>query len=202
MSSPEKFPLPFKPLNATNSWVIQRARELISSDAYAIEQCLNDVTEDDDNGDNSNNHENRHGQKANSSPTGDHVSIKYGHPAGELEDYDPDYTLLSPETIIRVLEAAAEIEAGYSRDNDGALLPPEYRDDVSSSSIVSSGYRYLPSDSIEEEPLLDQYQFQNLRDADLQLTIDENPATESDIVVSSPASFLGSDALLSPSSSE
>ncbi|KAI0548086.1 hypothetical protein F4679DRAFT_596989 [Xylaria curta] len=167
MSSPEKFPLPFKP---TNSWIIQRARELVSSDVYAdIEQWLNNGDDGEDDNDD------RHGDNA----TGDYRSIKCDHPAGEKEDYDPDYTLLSSEMIIRVIEAAAEMEAGYDGDNDA----PEHRDDVSSSSsLVSSGYGYLPSDSLEEETLLG---FQNLRDAD---AIDEKSTME-DIVVSSSAAL-------------
>ncbi|TRX91164.1 hypothetical protein FHL15_007952 [Xylaria flabelliformis] len=183
MPSPLKFPLPIKPLNATNSWVIQRARELISSDASAIEQWLNDVTKDEDNDntkkDKNNNNKNRHENNANTSLTGNHGSTKCGHPAGNLEDYDPDYTLLSLKTIMRVLEAAAKMEDG---DNDGVVSVPEHRDDVSSSSsLASSGYGgYLPSDSLEEEPLLDQCRSLDLRDTNPRLMIDEKPVTDTD----------------------
>ncbi|KAI0857125.1 hypothetical protein F4860DRAFT_367899 [Xylaria cubensis] len=203
MSSPLKLPLPIKPLNATNSWVTQRARELIGSDASAIEQWLNDVTEDEDN-ENTNNKNNnnkcRHGNNANKSLTDNYRLTKCGHPAGNLEDYDPDYTLLSPKTIMRVLEAAAEIEAG---DNDGVVSVPEHRDDVSSSlSLVSSRYGgYLPSDSLEEEPLLDQCRSPDLGDANPRLMIDEKLVTDSDEIMKSPVSFLGSDALPLASSS-
>ncbi|KAI1754178.1 hypothetical protein F4782DRAFT_528620 [Xylaria castorea] len=203
MSSPNKSALPLKPpLNATNSWVVSRAREFIGYDAYGtVEQWLDDVTDDGENENDNNNNGSRSGNNTSKSPTGDHGSSRRGHPAGELEDYDPDCTLFSQKTIIEVLEAAAaEMEAGHSSDSDGAVQPPERWDNAYSSSLASSCYGYLPSDSLEGEPLLD-VQLQDLRDTNPRPMTDEKSNTESDGMMDSPISFLGPGALPLPLSS-
>ncbi|KAH8161805.1 hypothetical protein CIB48_g6441 [Xylaria polymorpha] len=196
MSSPTKSTLPMKPpLNATNSWVIRRARELIGYERYgAVEQWLDDV---DDDGENDNyrisNHGNNHGNSPSKSPHYDHRSSRPGHPAGELEEYDPDCPLFSQKTIVEVLEAAAtETEAGHDSADDA-----EHWDTVSSLSLASCRYGYLPSVSLEGEPLLDDYE--NTQEADPRSTTDGKLYLDSGDVMDSLFPFVDLDALLFPS---
>ncbi|KAI0481857.1 hypothetical protein F4859DRAFT_512993 [Xylaria cf. heliscus] len=148
--------------------VIRRARELIGYDGYGtVEQWLDvaDENENESENENKNNtNENKHGNNTSKSPDHHHGPSRPGHPAGELEDYDPDRPLFSQKTIVDVLEAAAaEMEAG--------------RDDASP---ASSCYRYLTSDSLGGEPLLDnQYQFQGLDVNPPSAIIDEKSSTPS-----------------------
>ncbi|RYC54025.1 hypothetical protein CHU98_g12182 [Xylaria longipes] len=180
MSSPNKSALPIKPpLNATNSWVISRARELIGYDSYGtIEHWFNNVGEIENNTISTDDNK----YDTSKSPDQNHGSNRHGHPAGELKDYDPDCTLFSQKTIAEVLEAAAaETEA----ENQLAL----------------SCYGYFPSDSLERETLLEQFQTQDSRDANSRSTADEKSNAGLGDAVDSPISFLGPDAFPFPSSS-
>ncbi|KAI1422844.1 hypothetical protein F5Y12DRAFT_581147 [Xylaria sp. FL1777] len=102
------------PLHATNSWVISHARDLIDYDGYGgFEQWL-DRTD-------SNVSENTEGDAGKSACLQICSSSDLratSHPAGVLEDYDPDCSLLSQKTIVETLETvAAEMEASYQPDN-------------------------------------------------------------------------------------
>ncbi|KAI0441733.1 hypothetical protein F4803DRAFT_551864 [Xylaria telfairii] len=176
MSSPTKSTQLIKPpLNATNSWVIRHARDLIGYDGYgAVEQWLDDVNDVDNDSNNEsnfinkheNNHENSHENKLSKSPHHGHCSSRLGHAAGELKEYDPDCPLFSQKTIVEVINVAAvETEAEYNGSNDA-----DHWDTTSESSLASYCYGYLPSDSLEGEPLL--ADGQNTRDADPQSSTD------------------------------
>ncbi|KAI0452179.1 hypothetical protein F5B21DRAFT_351142 [Xylaria acuta] len=193
MSSPNKSaPLMRPPLSATNSWVISRARELIGYDGYGtVEQWLDNVTNDSKNENNSfSPGERKRGNHTSKSPDHEHGSSRRGHPAGELHDYDPDCTLFSQKTIAEVLEAAAaEIEARHCGEDGGAVSPPGHCDNASlPSSLASSCYGYLPSDSLEGEPLLGD--FRSVRDADPRSTTDGKPNASSPPSPSSNSQFL------------
>ncbi|KAI1362763.1 hypothetical protein F5Y08DRAFT_341285 [Xylaria arbuscula] len=134
MSSPNKPITP--PLHATNSWIITRARAMIDYDSYgSIEDWLENVEDDDD----------------------DTIkSLDTVHPAGEIEDYDQDHQVLTPMSVVERLEvAAAKLEAlhhgadeEHESDCEDVLSMP------SSLSFRSGGYGHLPSDSLENEPLV------------------------------------------------
>lgn len=121
------------PVNATNSWVIRHARDLIGYDNYMIEEWLDGATTtddaDDDNDDDDDHEITMEGEgssSGSSSSTGksfsNPITDKRGmsdddpsssswavgdHPAGDVEDYDPDCVVFSPETLIEALEEAA-----------------------------------------------------------------------------------------------
>ncbi|KAJ2990054.1 hypothetical protein NUW58_g3149 [Xylaria curta] len=136
------------PLNATNSWVISHARELIEYDRYQIEQWLDEVIDDGDDDEQAKSNTQNHTDKP-----ADHSLSNCGHPAGELRDYDPDCIAFSLNDIVENLEnAASETEA---RDpGDGTFLDGL---GTSSSAYSTFCYQYDGLDSLEGEPLLDSY---------------------------------------------
>ncbi|KAI0543242.1 hypothetical protein GGR58DRAFT_15023 [Xylaria digitata] len=141
MSSSDKPSEPTPPpFSASNSWVISRARGLIGYDTYSIEKWLSEI---EDGGADEND--------------GDHSEMGYSHhPAGALEDYDPDCVAFSRMSIIEKLEAmAAEMEAGSHDDESGPPRDSPNTDEASSpSSSSSSYYNPLPSDSLEGKSLI------------------------------------------------
>ncbi|KAI0874333.1 hypothetical protein GGS24DRAFT_516682 [Hypoxylon argillaceum] len=144
------------PLYATNSWVISRSRALINYDKYdAVAQWLDEVTDEEGEKIDA-------GKALSRSERGpDQVRVLCGHAAGELEDYDSDCCILSPNTIVERLEAvAAEMEARHHEDNNDDSH--EYRDDDSSSSSSLLSYYYsLASGSLETESILIGYKDPN-----------------------------------------
>lgn len=121
------------PLNATNSWVINHARELIDYDKYdSIMQWLEDVPNDKDKFlgiRNSQDDDTTSGKSSSSSSSSDSEadddsSLRGDHPAGEIEDYDQDHYIISQMSIIEKLEAAAaaierrEYEGDVEGDED------------------------------------------------------------------------------------
>ncbi|KAI3339008.1 hypothetical protein F4824DRAFT_508950 [Ustulina deusta] len=142
------------PLNATNSWVIRRARDLIGYDNYDIEQWLDNVTDDDINENNAND--------TGKSPV--YPETSSGTDLGEPEDYDLDRRAISEKTIVETLEAvAAEMEASHHDDESynsaSFVTSAEHSCDIDeiashSSSSLSHRYQYLPSDSLENQSLI------------------------------------------------
>ncbi|KAF2963348.1 hypothetical protein GQX73_g10226 [Xylaria multiplex] len=138
------------PFSASNSWVISRARGLIGYDTYRVEKWLSEI----ENGDAVEN-------------DGDHSEMDYPHhhPAGELEDYDPDCVPISRMSIIEKLEAIAEkMEAESHDDEDDEPEPSRKRWRGISFWPSSSAARYnpLPSNPPEEgKPLMSDSQDAN-----------------------------------------
>ncbi|KAJ3560461.1 hypothetical protein NPX13_g9293 [Xylaria arbuscula] len=123
------------PLHATNSWIITRARAMIDYDSYgSIEDWLENVDDDED----------------------ALKSLETVHPAGEIEDYDQDHQILTPISVVERLEAAAaKLEAlHYRADEEQESDCEDALSMASSLSFRSGGYGHLPSDSLENEPLV------------------------------------------------
>ena len=76
--------------------------------------------------------------------------LNTSHPIGELKDYDPDHQVLTPISVVERLEAAAaKLEALHGEQES------DCKDALSLSSLsFRSSYGYLPSDSLENEPLV------------------------------------------------
>ncbi|KAI1187433.1 hypothetical protein F5B17DRAFT_430576 [Nemania serpens] len=175
-SSSEKPNTPTRaPLNATNSWIISQARELIDYNEYdAILQWLEDVPDDAD--------EflqwNSGNDTGKSSDYPDEASSVRDHPAGEIEDYDQDRVVFSQKSIIERLEDAAAALEGrlYEGDDDtesyasGSFAATSSHVSPSSTSDWDSGsadyqplssdsgvsdHQSLAPDSLEGEPLLE-----------------------------------------------
>jgi len=101
MSSPSQSQkLVRPPVNASNTWIIRNARELIGYyDRYGIEDWLDEVV---DTGISPQNLDTIH-------------STMRGHPAGRPESYDPNSEVLSLDTVQNLESIAAEIEAETER---------------------------------------------------------------------------------------
>ncbi|RWA03227.1 hypothetical protein EKO27_g11879 [Xylaria grammica] len=153
------------PVNATNSWIIRHARDLVDYDSYDVEKWLDGIDDNYDVVD-----EKYGGMNHGKFP--DHDVEMMGvtaavarHPAGALDEYDPDHVAFSQLSIVERLEAmAVELESGYGGDNgtesSSFITSPEDLSDTddsssfSASSSPSSYYSFLPSDSLEGDSLL------------------------------------------------
>jgi hypothetical protein len=180
MSMPSQSDLPVRaPLNANNSWVITQARKIIGYyDRYAVEDWLDEVTDDEISICRSLNHFKAHSM---------------GHPAGELGNYDPDCTVLSQNTIEKLEAVAAEIEAigaaltkserydGDKEDNSSDnsvtfFTVPDRRADWNGSS--SSSYESLVSGLTDWEALLNRKELLCLHSESSDSEADVKPGTE------------------------
>jgi hypothetical protein len=123
------------PISASNTWIIRNARELIGYyDRYGIEDWLDEV-----------------GDSGMSPQTPDTIhSTMRSHPAGRLESYDPNNTILSLDTILDMESTAAEIEAETER-RSGVLCSND--EVVVSSLAMPSGLRTEPDPEIDDGSL-------------------------------------------------
>ncbi|KAI0110355.1 hypothetical protein GGR51DRAFT_557999 [Nemania sp. FL0031] len=162
------------PLHATNGWVINRARELIEYDKYgAITKWIDEASDeasDEENGKKPST-ATAFNYTVEANPNSSAVGVLKGHPAGELEDYDPDCRILSQKTMVEALEAmAAKTDAFYSDDDDddddsddevSFFTSPERIDDNVPSASSLSYYQSIVNGSLSSEPLLNEYKQPN-----------------------------------------